>query len=385
MEGYIQFLIRTEEEYRDLLEAAIYAQYPEAEITEVEDYVGNIPHKYPDDKYEIFGFEFILEAANVYPIRTYQEFEHSISKDVVFNDPLAAILENFSRIGAGENFWIQIIVEPSTSTTWKEEGIKEAKKIIADQGEKPKTETIISKIGDIPRKVAQEVMNAWDGTWEQSETADKDSPRPATMMDLTPGLRNTIEALEEKISKNGFETKIRALYAARKEVFNPNKCVSGYIGAMKQFFNSNRNGFRPTGFTKANYAFKKMRTKAIKNNFMYAFKKRKPKRGVSPFILNTEELATIWHFPLAFVKTPLIQKTASKKAEPPIGLPLESIMDLPVNEEEVGQTPTSDRLITDASGEIKTESDYLPDSAKEEDSLELKTDKSKFDQNLPYG
>ena len=37
VEGYIQFLVWTEVAFRDLVEASIYAQYPEAEIVEVED------------------------------------------------------------------------------------------------------------------------------------------------------------------------------------------------------------------------------------------------------------------------------------------------------------------------------------------------------------
>ncbi len=123
IEGYIQFLIRTEEEFRDLVEAAVYAQYPEAEITEVEDYVSNIPTKYPDKEYDVFGIEFTLAEANAYPIRTYPSFEYSLSKDVVFSDPMAAVLENFSRIGHGENLWYQIIVEP-TGNSWKEKGIE---------------------------------------------------------------------------------------------------------------------------------------------------------------------------------------------------------------------------------------------------------------------
>jgi hypothetical protein len=39
--------------------------------------------------------------------------------------------------------------------------------------------------------------------------------------------------------------------------------------------------------------------------------------------MNIEELATIWHFPLPFVKTPLLQKAGAKRAEPPTGLPVE--------------------------------------------------------------
>ena len=43
--------------------------------------------------------------------------------------------------------------------------------------------------------------------------------------------------------------------------------------------------------------------------------------GCPPFILNTEELATLYHFPMRDVKAPLIKKTDAKKAEPPSRLP----------------------------------------------------------------
>jgi len=360
IEGYIQFLIRTEIEYRDLVEAAVYAQYPEAEITEVEDYMDKIPARYPDKDYEIFGFEFRLEEDDVYPIRTYSEFEHSISKDLTFNDPLAAILENFSRVGPGENFWMQIVVEPSTDPKWKERGIKAAKKIVQDQGEKKKPESFVSKIGYIPQWLMQELLNAFEGNWEQSESAVKEKIKPPSMMDLSPGLRSTLEAVENKISKNGFHTKIRALYSAKKEIYRPSKCINGFIGGMKQFFDSNRNGLRPANFTKANYAFKKMRASWLKNSFMYAFRKRKPYRGLSPFVLNSEELATIWHFPLIFVKTPLLQKSALKRAEAPVDLPVEvGIPGLAIGEEIELPDVDSEEIKTDAGvsvGEIKTDS-----------------------------
>jgi len=382
IEGYIQFLIRTEIEYRDLVEAAVYAQYPEAEITEVEDYVDNIPSKYPDDKYDILGWEFILEQSDVYPIRTYQEFEHSISKDVVFNDPMAGILENFSRIGPGENFWFQIIILPDiTEAKWKEKGIKEAKKIIAEQGEPPKKDTLLNKMGDIPQKLAQEAINVWDWNFEAEEASIKKEARPGSMMDLTPGLKNTIEAIEDKISKQGYLTKIRVLYAADKSVYNVHKCMEGFIGSMKQFFNTSRNGFKPVNFTFASYAFKNYRETYRKNFMVSSYKRRKPNMGASPIMLNMEELATIWHFPMSFVKTPLLQKSALKRAEPPIDLPLDSLPPgLAFGEDEAEATSKVQEFITDAQGTIPIE-----EVASELGDDQPNTDKTEFTKDLPYG
>jgi len=43
--------------------------------------------------------------------------------------------------------------------------------------------------------------------------------------------------------------------------------------------------------------------------------------GRIPFLLNTEELATLWHFPIeATANAPLIQKTPAKKYKPPANL-----------------------------------------------------------------
>ncbi|MFH1789479.1 MAG: hypothetical protein ABH832_00160 [bacterium] len=343
IEGYIQFLIITEDEHRDLVEAAIYAQYPEAEITEVEDYTGNIPNNYPNDTHKMIGIEFALAQADSYPIRTYSEFEHSFSKDIVFNDPMAALLENFSRLGAGENLWMQIVIYP-TDNSWKEQGIELAKSLI-EQRPPNQPNTFINKLGALPMKIGEEVINVWKWSFEPAEEdAIKKEERTKTVSELSPGMRTTVESIEEKLSRIGFKTKIRVMYSANNDIFKPSKCMNGLIGSINQFFNSSRNGFVPKLSTK-------LKDKA-NHKFIQSYINRKLTTGLNPYILNIEELATIWHFPLAFVKTPLIQKTASKRAEPPIDLPSESIIfDRKIAEEEIRKQEPK-KVVTDADGNI---------------------------------
>jgi len=79
-------------------------------------------------------------------------------------------------------------------------------------------------------------------------------------------------------------------------------------------------------------------------------------------------LATIWHFPLAFVKTPLLQKTTSKRAEPPTDLPVEDVDDiygLPTDEDPgliISAKPPT--VITDAHGSMPTEEKKSDDDHK---------------------
>lgn len=92
-EGDVKFYIRAPEKYRDLVEAALYAQYPEAQIVEVEDYVDKVPDKYPNDTHKVFGSEMKLAKPSYYPIRTYPSFEHLGEKDMRFKDPLLNVIE----------------------------------------------------------------------------------------------------------------------------------------------------------------------------------------------------------------------------------------------------------------------------------------------------
>jgi hypothetical protein len=146
------------------------------------------------------------------------------------------------------------------------------------------------------------------------------------MLYLTPGTRKVLEAMETKISKIGFKTKIRGIYLARKEIFRPEHGANALIGAINQFNSPSANSLAPTFGVHLSYLGKDKRMARRKRTIMQAYKKRKMNVGGKPFVLNIEELATIWHFPMSYVKTPLLQKTVAKRSEPPASLPTEPIL-----------------------------------------------------------
>lgn len=352
IEGYTQFLVRTETEFRDLVESAIYAQYPDAEITEVEDYVNNIPAHFPNPDYDVFGVEFKLAEEDAYPIRTYPHFEHNISKDQIFSDPMAGILENFSRIGKGENLWLQVVVQP-INNEWKEKGIELVKSIVEDKQHESSSPWLLKILGfpiqAIVSLLQQATSSGDDHGGGKKKDDHKKEERPKGLSDLTPGKRAIVEAIEEKISKIGFRSKIQVLYAARKNTFHPNRCIDGLVGAMNQFHVVSSNAIVPSLVTAVSYDKHGHKTNHMKNAFVERYMKRKMKGAHSsgghgghakghgknhgggghhpadPYILNIEELATIWHFPLPNVRTPLVQKAGPKRAEPPPGLPMETV------------------------------------------------------------
>lgn len=359
LEGYIQFLVRTEVKFRDLVEAAIYAQYPEAEIVEVEDYVARMPDQYPNGEYDLWAADFGLAETDGFPIRTYREFEHSISKDTVLKDPMGTLLESFTRIGPGEQMWFQILVEPIASS-WKEKSIKKINEIISAKSKGGEggllsalTDNIVTE--EIGRGLAE--INAQLTGGEAAEAAvggKEERVEPNLVRYLTPGQAKLVESMETKIEKLGFKTKMRGIYVARQEVFRPERGVNALVGAMNQFNIPSANSIVPKLKVETSYFFHEWRTNYRKRLLMQAYKKRKIKSGGNPFILNIEELATVWHFPMSHVKTPLVQKAAGKRGEPPAGLPVESVAQGPFASgqmSKVGEGEPADqpgRFVTDA-------------------------------------
>lgn len=314
IEGQIQFLVRSPAKHRNLVEAVIYAQYPDAEITEVEDYTNVLPLQYPDPEYELFGTELILAKKQFYPIRTYLSFEDKLVGEL--KDPLSSVLEVMTRLRPGEQLWLQMIIIPAKDD-WKEAGEKEAKKLAGHV--LPVKKTMVSTIIGLPHTLLSTVVGQIIPGG--GSAAEKQEMFPRALL-LTTGERDIIAAIQMKASKPGFRVKFRVVYLAKKDVFKKGP-VYTISGALKQFAALNLNNFKMYSRVtpKFDYWYERLVRRSKQRKLARAYKFRSPVRGAPLYILNTEELATLYHFPSILVKTPLLQKTEAKRAEPPMGIP----------------------------------------------------------------
>jgi hypothetical protein len=148
-------------------------------------------------------------------------------------------------------------------------------------------------------------------------------------MELTPGEKEVLKAVEEKISKPFFRVTLRTLYIAKKDLFFPRGQIRIPFSFLSQFNTANLNAFKPLGktITKIVYFLVKRRT-YLRKRAMF----RKYVGRANPFfpypggtiILNTEEIASLYHFPpKAVAPGPYVPRVEAKKREMPPEVPRE--------------------------------------------------------------
>jgi hypothetical protein len=324
LEGYIQFMVYCPERNRDFIEATIFAQYPEAEITEIPDYTNNFPSSFPCE-YEIYATEFGYKNEPYYPIKTYPDFfDRDAMEELKFKDPMAAILESLSCMSKDEYQGLQIVL--------RNPGGGFEKKIISAGKDEINRLMGVKKVSESKKYPIVIFIRDFFSTLftsKLSEWGDSTAPEKSDLMawesKLSISDKNKVEAIEKKLSKPMFQVKIRFFYMAKKEVMNKSKGISTFFGSTFQFVNSDGNALKSNGeitTLEPEYFLKNFRRNYRKNIFMLGWKKRHLSIGGPPIVMNVEELATLFHFPSNQVKTPNLSRIDSKKIEPPTDLPI---------------------------------------------------------------
>ncbi len=262
------------------IEGQIYAQYPNADIRYVQDY---IEKKDTDTQLFVTTGEIELEKDYIFPIKTFRNFEV---------DPLAAITGAVSDLRMGQSAWIQILVRP-VSNYWQ----SNSKKYITDikEGRDPYAKGFWSHVSNLFKGVGESFSNV-NGEVQKKE-----------VIKLEPGQDEELSEIELKMLKLGFEFKIRVITKA-SSVIESEQILRDIVASFKQFTTAHLNTFI---HSKPNKTGKEL----------YLDYKGRYLPSDTVDIINIEELASLYHMPNISVETPNIAWSRSKKIEPPMNLP----------------------------------------------------------------
>ncbi len=325
IEGTVHFYLRIPRANRKMFESALYSQYAEAELTEVEDYTKNVPQDIPNKDWDLWGTNYMLDKPDVYPIKTYEKFfEESVeTTEEKRMDPLALLVEGLTTLGPGEQLWMQFMLRPIAQVEYGYSGV--GKKIVDVLVRRPKAPDTTLR-ADLQH--ASDILLA--GKLPEPPKPQEIIPPE---MKLTPGEKIIVTAIEEKIGKYGFLSSLRFVYLAKREnYFGPAKGIG--MSFFSQLSSWNLNNLRPlretmtkvhtiiTWFLDRRRAF--IRKRRIFRNYVRRLPPffPNPRRGM--YLLNTEEMTTLFHVPSELtVATPALQRVETKKGSAPPALPQE--------------------------------------------------------------
>ena len=276
----IRFYIVSPRHLAKFIEGQVYAQYPNAEIEQVEDYIGK---QVTEGQSFVSTGEVEMEKNSIFPIKTFRNFEV---------DPLAAITGAMSEMTHGEQAWLQIVIRP-IANSWQ----SKSKQYISDvkSGKDPNGTSAFKVFMNIFKELGSVL------------TSPADAPAKEVVK-LEPGQEEELSEIGSKMLKVGFEFKIRVVAKAPSQV-QSEQILRDVIASFKQF------------------------TTAHLNNLVYAKGKRTAKEIYDDYlsrrladeeqdILNIEELASVYHLPNISVETPNLAWSRARKLEPPMNLPL---------------------------------------------------------------
>ncbi len=345
--SHIKFFVAFLAKYANSIEGQIYAQYPDVEILEVKDYsilekmeiavgetlqkpteeAGLVPlkdlpkiqnkneFKALDPYQNIYGAELTLSDPTIFPIKRYAQFEDKIMKKAV--DPIAGITATLAKLNdVEEQAWIQIVVRP-LSDKWRILFTKCVK--IINKGiwaNIEKFQKLYTKMFCTRNKIYRIVFfPLYFIFWLQGlnssskinlSTGESNDDELEDTVSKSHDRESSVGAAIDKVVKLLYETNIRIVYIQKNK--DPETALiklREMSGSFKQFSVPQINGFTIDKFINGREIIERFNKRYLDN----------------PFVINVEELATIYHMPHMSVATPNIYWVKSRKLEPPVDLP----------------------------------------------------------------
>jgi hypothetical protein len=319
IEGKIHFFVNTPSRVAPLIKSQIYAQYPQAKVIEADDYVWAVPKIGKETGWSMWGCEWTLEKPDPFPIKTYVSYGlDKVVKDPSEQvDPLVSMIEFFSTLGPGEQMWMQLMIRFTKKTyggSSEHNFFYEAKRVLKEMVD-PYTEKKLNE----------------DGTVQSMQVRPPDY------------LKDEITSISEKQHKLCFDCGLRTVYAARNEVFDKQKSKALRM-MFRQYNTGNFNSFKIANKTSYPSPWEDPFDMVLETRhnrmldwyrfriffhppWQYAMEYPFPmslfiKTDIPKmFVMNTEEIATLFHFPAGVTSTPSIKRVETRTSKAPTNLP----------------------------------------------------------------
>lgn len=279
--GKIYFYVVTPASQALYLEKQINAHYPEAVIEEVDDYNAFTPQSQVAAGY--------LKTKNPYmlPIKTFQKM------DV---DPLNSIINILSKLDRDESVAIQYVVR-STPRRWH----RRSKRLSVR----------IHKKASV--RLGLRSMKWYWVIFDMFSSVKKKNPEPSNYNQgrLSAAEEEMLKNIEEKNQKAGLDVNIRVVASAKTK-----EQANFYLDNLANVFSEYNNYSYGNNFS---HIYKSRQIDVI-----YDFIHRRFNDNLK-FLLNAEELTSVFHFPLKNTETPNIVWLTAKNAPAPTDLPAEGI------------------------------------------------------------
>ncbi len=323
--GEVRFYIWCFDGQKNFLMASIYAQYPDVVIHEVEDYTKTIAEN--RDKYDVWTCQYEFAKLNPYPIKTYVDYGLSEDPDEEFKvDPLVSLIEVLGTVNREDQIWFQFIARAHKAEAgifnqklpdkWIDEAKSEIQKII--------DEASVERDGQLVPSQAKM-------TTEKKDLIDA-LARSTAKFPLDVGVRCIQvypKGQDARIRRDVIKAAFRQFGSTNLNSIKPNdQDYSYYWQDPATYFPFLQKVFTPRNSKLAEHLF---RCYQLRSYFFYPYQ-RGPHIPFLPWgtvanalptmVMNTEELATLYHFPGSTSRAPALKRIPSKRAEAPANLPI---------------------------------------------------------------
>lgn len=304
VDGFVKYYAVVPAVLTETVKQAILTSYPTARLEETEvenifsrdgmDDSGGTGDQYNAENF-VAGGELVMKKEVEYPILTFQEMKW---------DAQLALLNAFSKVRIGEGLGLQVMFRPldsgwSKNAETKIKNIKSGKKGFGSKG------------SNLPTRVLYLLTDLIRAPFEvpDEHKKDKDEQNP----ELSQRKQEEIQAIDAKAKFPAFECLIR-IVAHSKSKARSEGLVGGVVAAFSQFDSPNSNGFK--------YDLSK-KVDQLVTDYIFRFFPVSNKK----IVLNTQELATIFHLPSqASIPSSGVERQMTKQVDGPASLITDGVL-----------------------------------------------------------